>query len=695
MQRLARPISYRADIDGLRAVAVVSVMLFHLQFGCRGGYVGVDIFFVISGYLITKIIERDLEAHRFSILGFYQRRIRRIFPALFGVFLAVLILGVLYLLPNELLELGKSLTAASTFLSNVFFARKSGYFDSSSLGQPLLHTWTLSVEEQFYILWPWLLIALRNRVVSRWRFAIVLAALVGSLALSAIWAVSKPEAAFYLLPSRAWELALGAVLALAPVPGLLQRLPRHAGHVFSITGLAMVLFPVFSYSQLTPFPGIAALLPCCGAALIIAGGERGPSLGGRLLSVRPLVWVGLISYSLYLWHWPILVFGRIFGHGVLTPAQRIACFVLTFIVSWLSWRYVEVPFRSPRVIRGQPRAWVTSGLALTAIFTMAGFFFYRSSGLPQRSPEVAHWLMVQDNGREAMLADSPCFVMESALPPVNPCLLGTRNSTHGYIAVLWGDSNATHLAPALQQIGRKLGISFREVTRAGCAPVIGIRFVPAESYTRTCPQFNQNVLESVLANGQVRVVVMAARWIDLASGTAAAPLHGPKQSITTSRQLFITRLRQTVKILTDSGRQVILAGQVPEPDFDPITCFAHARFNHWDEAPCMSMPVGRRAVAEAEVNEAINAAVATLPSVRVFHPFNDLCGNQWCSLFADDQPLYLDQLHLSPLGAERVESTIQASLESLLPGLHDAEMVNASSLRPSTIHPSASGTRQR
>src|ERR1700674_821671 len=358
---------YRPDIDGLRALAVLPVILFHANLFFPGGFVGVDVFFVISGYLITQIIERDLQANRFSVLVFYQRRIRRIFPALFVMFAVTILTAYLFMPPLELKDFGQSLLASSAFYSNFFFFRQSGYFAPTSEYAPLLHTWTLSVEEQFYVCWPLFLGVLTKTAKSKWKVPTTVFILLGALLLSAHWVNTHPNAAFYLLPSRAWELALGALLSFPSVSSVLARIPRKIASVASLAGILFLGLAVVTYDNLTPLPGFAALLPCVGAALVIAAGVGGPSAGGRVLSLRPLVWTGLISYSLYLWHWPILVFGRMIANHKLDAAERVSFIVLIFIVAWLSWRFVESPFRNLRVARPGSKNWVIGGLGTRAV----------------------------------------------------------------------------------------------------------------------------------------------------------------------------------------------------------------------------------------------------------------------------------------------------------------------------------------
>ena len=653
---------YRTDIDGLRAIAVIAVVLFHAQLGLTGGFVGVDIFFVISGFLITRILEKDLAAGRFSIMKFYERRMRRIFPAFFVMILCFGLLGMRFLPPDELKDMGKTIVAASAFLSNILFFRRAGYFAASSLSQPMLHTWTLSVEEQFYIFWPWVLFFLA-RFARRTRLTIILAIIVASVVLSSYWVGHDPDTAFYMLPSRAWELAIGALLSIAPVSTLLKRIPRWLAETASIAGLAMMLTAIFTYTKRVPFPGIGALLPCVGAALVIASGQGAPTLVGKLLSVRPMVWIGLISYSLYLWHWPILVFARIFTYGRLTYTAAIICVILAVLFSWLSWRFIERPFRNPLVIGGSSRLWVFGGLGATAAFLLLGLTLDRSGGFPRRSPAVAQWISQETHKAEVELIRSPCMAWGTTLPPEQNCLLGAGTSASGYNTVLWGDSNGAHLAPAFQVIDQQMGIVTREMTKAGCPPLVGIRFLPVTRMAIGCPAFNQNAIDNLLADPQVRVVVLAARWNALANGLSAAPAKGSGVNSVESRSLFVEALRHTVSLLTDSGRQVVLVSQVPSPELNPITCLSRARFNGWSEVGCDAMPVGFYAAEEGRIDGAFAEATDNLKNVRVVHPFDVLCNSGSCALVDQDGPLYWDADHLSDRGAVLLIPALESGIK--------------------------------
>jgi peptidoglycan/LPS O-acetylase OafA/YrhL len=295
---------YRSDIDGLRAVAVIPVILYHTDIEYfSGGYVGVDVFFVISGYLITKLLTDDLSRGHLSIRKFYERRIRRIFPALFTVLIFTLIVSSLILLPEDYISESYSALSAALFSANIYFWANSGYFDAPASALPLLHTWSLAVEEQFYIVFPLLLLTFKN--ANRNVLAIIFFVLFFvSLGISQWYVVNDTKSAFYLPHSRAWELLIGAFLALGVLPDNRSRLMRET---LSITGITLISWSVFTYTDKTPFPGFSALAPSIGAALIIYAGRSGRSLPFHILTMKSIVFIGLISYSLYLWHWPIIV----------------------------------------------------------------------------------------------------------------------------------------------------------------------------------------------------------------------------------------------------------------------------------------------------------------------------------------------------------------------------------------------------
>jgi peptidoglycan/LPS O-acetylase OafA/YrhL len=503
-------LKYRPDVDGLRALAVLAVVIFHL--GVRpahGGFVGVDVFFVISGYLIGSIILTQIGAGTFTFSSFYERRIRRILPAVMAMLLAVSPLAYRWLLPKELADYARSLLSANFSISNFYFWQQSGYFDNPT-SKPLLHTWSLGVEEQFYIALPILLVLLK-RLVPR-RTAVWLGALgAASVAVSAVGVYRFPTAAFYLLPSRAWELLLGTIMSLEGFPRLRSAAARQTA---GLVGLAMVLGPCLVYQSSTPFPGLAALVPCVGAGLIIAAGRDGPNLVGRLLSLPPAVFIGRISYSLYLWHWPIIVFsgmGMTLIKGLTQHQTQLFLLALSIAAATLSWRFVEGPFR-PRRAGVPPRA--VFRVAATAIAGVAifGGALWLSHGLPGRFPadaqKVASYLEGDsgDAGHD-FYRHGKCFMtdLDWDLQRFDPreCLAQVPGKP---TYLILGDSHAAHLWWGLNKAYPDASVM--QATATGCKPVLHQR--PRQH--PGCTRLMTYILGDYLVHHHVDALWLEGRW---------------------------------------------------------------------------------------------------------------------------------------------------------------------------------------
>lgn len=495
---------HRPEIDGLRALAVLPVILFHAGFGLfGGGYVGVDVFFVISGFLITSIIVNEQRAGTFSIVRFYERRARRILPALFFVMAACLPAAWLWLLPHEALAFGKSLISVSVFLSNVLFWRTSGYFDLAADEKPLLHTWSLGVEEQFYIVFP-LLVALCWRFGVR-RLAALLVGLAGVSLLASQWALDRSAAAsFFLAPFRAWELLAGALLALAGgqrwADGHSGSLPVWAREVLGLLALGLIVVPVFGYGAATPFPGLHALPPVLGTVLALAFITPNTAVG-RLLTLRPVLWLGLISYSAYLWHQPLLAFARLAQAGMPSPAASAGVAALSLVLGHLSWRYVESPFRTGS--RWSRRAIFVGSAALTLAFIGIGAALVASHGLPQRWPAQVRPLI-----------DPPKTHIEGC-PAVDHwlhvCRIGQAGRT-GQI-VLLGDSHAYAIASALDERLAQTGKA-GYVVHTACHPIAGIfdnREPTTPARIAYCAEAQRRLLAFV-GQPEITGVLVAVRW---------------------------------------------------------------------------------------------------------------------------------------------------------------------------------------
>jgi peptidoglycan/LPS O-acetylase OafA/YrhL len=507
-------LKYRPDIDGLRAVAILSVLAFHLRpWRVPGGFVGVDVFFVISGYLISAIIFTEIAGGRFSVLGFYERRMRRIFPALFVMLILVTAVISFFLLPSELVDYSKSAIAAATSTSNFYFWLHSSYFDAP-LSKPLLHTWSLAVEEQFYILFPIFLLIARRFFAQRLKHAVVIL-LFASLAASALTVYYNPTTAFYMPYTRAWELLLGTVVALGFFPRLRFAPARNAA---TLLGIAMIGYSAVRYGSQTPFPGLAALLPCMGSALIIGAGESGSTLVGKALSWRPIVFVGLISYSLYLWHWPVIIlndlglsvnFSAFLPHrggflGLLQKSNNAMEIFAWFVLATLSWRFVERPFRGrSRRIERRP-LFALSAAVLAALLLSAGALIY-GHGFPGRFPnravQVASFLSRGDAtlgqlGECVITADNRVNVFDDS-----HCL---RAAPHKETYFLLGDSHARALWDGLKS--SLPGYHLPLAAAWGCSPSVHSDGDPL------CRQMMDFVFRKYLVSHAIQGLLVEARW---------------------------------------------------------------------------------------------------------------------------------------------------------------------------------------
>lgn len=489
---------YRPEIEGLRALAVLPVMLFHAGFDTfSGGYVGVDIFFVISGYLITTILVDDHAAGRFSILDFYERRARRILPALFVVIAVCIPFAWRWMLPVELADFGRSLVAVVLFVSNVLFWRSSGYFDLAAESKPLLHTWSLGVEEQFYVVFP-LIIAFGWRFGVR-RLAIGLA-IIAALSLAAsVWLLDRDAvASFFLLPTRAWELLAGASLALAGTARTARIAPPLRGGL-AAAGMIAIFAAVFTYDETTRFPGVAALLPVAGTLLVLAFANPA-TLAGRLLATPPMLWVGAISYSAYLWHQPLYAFARLML--VDHPPKWLFGLLLigALALASLSYRFIEAPFRDrSRVSR---RGIFTFALAGSLLLAGIGGGLVVAKGAPQRFDAAT--LPLLDPG-------SPIEGCPAVDAWLNVCRIGdARSSKH---VVLLGDSHSYALRPALDAALKRAGRGGYAV-HTSCHPIPGL-FDSREAVTPAraafCAEANRRLL-AFAERPDVTGVVVAVRW---------------------------------------------------------------------------------------------------------------------------------------------------------------------------------------
>ncbi len=641
---------YRPEIDGLRAIAVSAVVLFHAGLGCPGGYVGVDVFFVISGFLITSLIWKDLQHGCFTLAMFWERRARRIVPALVVLTLATWLAGWCLLLPEDFKSLGHAVVSQVAFAANFNYWLESGYFDGAAEEKPLLHTWSLAVEEQFYLIVPWLLAGLhyltqpkpdpspRQHGNQRRQRAVVATciglAIVASLTASLLSLDRYRSATFYLLPQRAWELLCGSLVAFLPLPGgTVRQTWREA---LSATGLLLIGVPIFYYDSTTPFPGLAALPPCLGAALVIwvDGGANAHGLTqvSRLLSRPPLVFIGLISYSLYLWHWPFFAFAKYRLLAEPSLHLRLSLLAAGVLSAVLSWRFVETPFRQKRLgaTRNSVFAWSASGLAgVLAV----GLFCIFSEGLPQRFPPSTLALAEAKNDMAFFNQLSVEDIRSGRLVSI-----GSQTSQRPPDVLVWGDSHAMAAMPALDELLKEKGLSGKAATHSSTLPVCGW-YVPTKyGLQEQSLEFSAEVFDYVKKSG-IRHVLLVAYW------------RGYGLSDAGRRAEFETALLGTIRDLAKEGAQAWVLLDVPVHGFDIPKALSRSQLSVADLAELCSRPesLSQDGPNSLELTQKVIAAGGRIldPKPMFMSPTGDSYLIQ-----SDDVALYRDGHHLTTRGAK-------------------------------------------
>lgn len=643
---------YRADVDGLRMIAVLPVVLNHAGIpGFPGGFIGVDIFFVISGYLITRILAREIDEDRFSILSFYERRARRILPALFVVMAACLVAGWWLLSPQRYEGLGKSIIATLTFSSNIWFWQSAGdYFGSNVEFEPLLHTWSLAVEEQFYLFFPLLLWAIAG-LERRYWIAIIWVLVAASFALSLWMTQAAPTANFYLVPTRAWELGAGSLLALGAFPTA-----RHRGvhEAAGWAGLVLIAGSIFLISAQTPFPGLAALPSVLGATLVIFAGTGHAVFSARLLSWRPFVWVGLISYSLYLWHWPILVAARRLHFSTELPLLTAGfCVLLSLFMGWLSWRYIERPFRATRGPKSMSavRIFSLSGAGIAVLGMLSGFVVLNSGVIgqfSQTSLEAYHRAVERDPLDKACMNTSV-----GGAKGVEPCVIGAPAVTPRL--VVWGDSHGGAALPGFDIWLRDKGMSALAYTKSACPPLLGVWRVDMGP-NHDCDGHNAAVLADIAQAQGIETVILVARWSLATEGARAQHEAGETAILAVSggtavdpagnADLVKQGLNDLIGALRAQDIDVFIVRGTPEIGVD----VPDIMLSQGDEVSDKFRP-SRQAVDHRNMRaDRIIDSIAEQQRAAVLSPKALLCSDK-CIIQSGGEALYRDDDHLSAFGA--------------------------------------------
>ncbi len=676
-QSKAHSDKYRPDIDGLRAVAVLPVLFFHAQFpGFAGGYVGVDIFYVISGYLITSVIAKDVLRGTFSFTSFYDRRIRRIFPALFGVLFFCIVAATILFTPNDFVTFAKSMIAMTFFASNIYLkriARMDGYFDRTSESQVLLHTWSLSVEEQFYLFFPALLLLLAKWAKGRLAGWLIFLATI-SFVIN-IWATHyKPVSAFYLLIPRAWELLMGALLAVKVFPQLNSRVWRE---VAGLAGLALIACAVCLFNKDTSFPGVNALFPCLGAALVIYAGENGESSAKSVLSFGPLVFIGVISYSLYLWHWPLIVFARYFSAGDLTTFQKTVALLLSAVLAFISFEFVEGPFRG-RESPFSRRQIFSLGFAASMLSLAVGFTVYLHQGFPGRYNSATRQLVMENTERKEDFQEV-CGNWRTevrSMADIHFCTLGPDTSRK---IMFWGDSHVQQLYPLIKQLhdsGKFADLGVLIAIANGCAPAEHLNAIEKGYHCDSFAHFAKIRAEEA----DVDTVFIGFNTWWAANRFLCPSVDGQcvgTISVEEARRRVLQDLAECIQKLTAEGKKVLVS--LPFPMYDKsipdlqIRNAVFGRFGLAGVAKDITLPVMHDDV----------SAMAKSTGAIIFDPRESLCDRRNCITQLNGVSIYMDDNHIAASQIHLLEDNFKQVLQSVLPqGTHQLADISSNFQSP-------------
>ncbi|RRW50036.1 MULTISPECIES: acyltransferase family protein [Pseudomonas] len=683
---------YRSDIDGLRAIAVLLVLLNHVGVsGFGGGFIGVDVFFVISGFLITQNIAAQAERSSFSFTRFYLNRIKRLMPALTVVIFCTSIAAFFVLLPNDLIGFSRSALFSYFGLSNFYFWKDTdGYFSSSSHEVPLLHTWSLAVEEQYYFVWP-LLFLLGYRLLGKRLFNwAILAVLVVAIVISELGALYKPLSAYYLLPTRAFELLIGSALAMhwrtLGSPG------KHLSTLAGLAGLALILIPALVLDKASPFPGLNALWPCLGAALLIWSGGHHRTVASQLLSLRPLVFIGLISYSLYLWHWPLIAFHN-YVHGKITATDQIMLVSISLALAYLSWRFVEQPFRTQ--IKFKPQNTFAFLYLLPVLMTTS--FLVVAAKLEGFASRYDSTLLTMDKNVKEVFPKlrAGCFNGADLLNPLSAdqCKLGVQDKKEVDV-LLVGDSHAGAITGMIDVMLKEANLRGYDITRSNTIylpDVAGVHVNPRRNHVDKSIELTSPVISNLIEKSQFKYVILSGRWAMYLYGLNEPGMtdfyrirpDAPSDDFIAMNTLQ-TGLQNAVAKIVASGATPVIIEDVPEMGEDLHRCDIKKLAFELD-GDC-SIPVVAVNERQKDFDTIIDNLNKVHPGIVVIDPKRVICDTERCYSSLENVPLYMDGDHLNTVGSSligRKYITAYGNLFKVPQGL--LQTSNAASSQSSTV----------
>ena len=677
---------YKPQIDGLRALAVLPVIFFHAGFkSFEGGFVGVDIFFVISGYLITKLILEDLYNNKFNLGNFYLRRARRLLPALFFVILTTIPFSIFLMSNDQLIYYSKQIFSVIFFISNFFFWKNSGYFDPESDLQPLLHTWSLAVEEQFYIFFPIFLILMFKYFKKKITTSLVIIALI-SLSLSQIGGNFKynnllgsfpffilpfdffwqaGSANFYLPFGRAWELILGSMIALVLRKKEIKQ--KKNNNFLSITGFLLIIISIFFYSKDIQYPSIFTLLPCLGTALIIIYTEK-KTLLFKILTYKPIVFLGLVSYSLYLWHQPILSLSKIHFGSELSIFTTFFLLVISFLLSLLSWRFIEQPFRNKNVVNDKNFIKILITFILTITLLALMIYSGKISSAKKKLPEkISQSFSISNNNH--------CFGLDGSHLRSSKkwyCEVGNRDSEISFIVI--GDSHASALLPGFDLAAIKKKTKGIVTGYAGCPGLLSIQSIRQDNKTKDCFLLSKKVFNFAKENN-IKKIFHVGRWNyytgdefnrnEFQPITLNDNMFSNKKN---SKKDFMIGLKNNIKLYNDINIAPIFVFQAPLQLYDPEFVYFNAydfQNNEVDLEKIEKFSVNYNKIKDSQVSirENINLLKKNNYRIKEIDLNNLFCNKSKCLIGNEKTSFYGDNDHLSIEGAKLTKNKIFEKLK--------------------------------
>mgnify|MGYP001160113805 CR=1 FL=1 len=646
---------YRPEIDGLRALAVVPVILFHAGFELfSGGFVGVDVFFVISGYLITTILIEDIENKRFSIINFYERRTRRILPALFFVMLVCIPFAWMWMLPDQMKDFSQSLFAVSLFASNILFWSESDYFATAAKEKPLLHTWSLAVEEQYYVLFPIFLI-LAWRFGKQRVFWMIVVMVAISLLLSEWGWRNKATANFYLAPTRAWELFAGSISAF-----IVQKRGVQKKNFFALLGLTAIIFSIFAYDESTPFPSVYALVPVLGVVLLILYADKA-TLAAKLLSTKVFVGIGLISYSAYLWHQPLFAFARVASADTFTGFTYLFLSLLSVVLAYFSWNFIETPFRNRSVNR--KTIFLFSSLSILA-FMALGVLGHLNKGFTSRFTEEELSFVSPKPGDTSGCHNG----LEAAdIRNGERCVVAFNKDATVDIAVI-GDSHASAITDAIKFELAQIERGFFAFSGDWCAPLIN--FATNLAGKDGCLDEINAAYAQILMDEKIHTVVLHAEWANYDSGrrwdekniasytfNESGKLDYTNASVESNLSEFSSAVEYTFKKLYDANKRVIVVLSVPEFETHvPAALNPKVPFVSNDRRD-LTIQLTHYYARNSRVTEALVRNSIEF-GFSILNPSLILCNEEHCLSHDSRGAFYSDTNHLSLLGASQISPSL-------------------------------------